>query len=84
VGARTVTAVRYQIRVQGHLDNTWSDWFEGLTLTNLTDGVTVLEGLLVDQPALHGVLIKIRDLGLPLLAVIRVVDAAGDAAGEPG
>jgi len=76
--------VRYQIRVQGHLDNTWSDWFEGLTLTNLADGVTVLEGLLVDQPALHGVLIKIRDLGLPLLAVIRVVDAAGAAAGEPG
>jgi hypothetical protein len=76
--------VRYQIRVQGHLDNTWSDWFDGLTLTNLADGVTVLEGLLVDQPALHGVLIKIRDLGLPLLAVIRVVDAAGDAAGEPG
>ena len=84
MGARTVTAVRYQIRVQGHLDNTWSDWFEGLTLTNLADGVTVLEGLLVDQPALHGVLIKIRDLGLPLLAVIRVVDATGDAAGEPG
>ena len=84
MGARTVTAVRYQIRVQGHLDNTWSEWFEGLTLTNLADGVTVLEGLLVDQPALHGVLIKIRDLGLPLLAVIRVVDAAGDAAGEPG
>ena len=83
MGARTVTAVRYQIRVQGHLDNTWSDWFEGLTLTNLADGVTVLEGLLVDQPALHGVLIKIRDLGLPLLAVIRLVDAAGDAAGEP-
>jgi hypothetical protein len=63
------TAVYYQICVQGHLDSTWSEWFEGLTITNLASGQTALVGYLVDQAALHGVLIKVRDLGLPLLGV---------------
>lgn len=63
----------YQIRVKGHLDCCWSDWFDGLlTLTHHEDGTTVLTGPVADQAALHGLLTKIRDLGLPLLAVMRV------------
>ena len=64
--------MRYQIRVQGHLDDAWSAWFEGLTITNLDGGEAVLEGCLVDQPALYGVLVKVCNLGLPLLALQRV------------
>ena len=64
-----VTAMRYQIRVQGHLDRGWSEWFAGLTITHEAGGDTTLEGELVDQAALHGVLVKVRDLGLRLLAV---------------
>jgi hypothetical protein len=64
--------VYYQIRIQGHLDSTWSEWFDGLAIVNLEGGVTMLEGNLVDQPALHGVLQKIRDLGLTLLSVAKV------------
>ena len=76
------TAVYYQIRVQGHLDDTWSEWFEGLTITHEPGGNTLLEGELVDQAALHGVLLKVRDLGLPLLGVTLVEGAgAGGALG---
>ena len=60
----------YAITVRGHLDDQWSTWFEGLTITNGANGEAVLAGPLVDQAALHGVLINIRDLGLPLIAVI--------------
>jgi hypothetical protein len=62
---------RYEIRLQGRLDARWADWFEGLTLTQESDGTTVLSGLVVDQAALHGLLAKVRDLGLPLIAVIQ-------------
>ncbi len=62
----------YRIRVGGHLDIGWSEWFEGLRLTHETKGETVLSGSIVDEAALHGVLAKVRDLGLPLLAVNRV------------
>jgi hypothetical protein len=62
---------RYEIRVQGHLDQCWSEWFDGLTISYDTDDNTVLHGPLVDEAALHGVLIKVRDLALPLLAVSR-------------
>ena len=62
----------YEIRVQGYLDQRWSAWFEGLTISYDGDDSTVLRGPLVDEAALHGVLIKIRDLTLPLLAVNRV------------
>jgi len=62
---------RYEIRVQGHLDQRWSEWFDGLAITYDGDGNTVLSGPLVDEAALHGVLIKVRDLALPLLAVSR-------------
>ena len=62
----------YEIRVQGRLDQRWSSWFDGLTLSYDGDDITVLRGTLVDEAALHGVLIKVRDLALPLLAVSRI------------
>src|SRR5947209_16696375 len=62
----------YQIVVKGHLDSEWSDWFDGLTITLADSGETILTGPVVDQTALHGVLIKIRDLGLPLLSLVRI------------
>ena len=62
----------YQIVVKGHLDSEWSDWFDGLTITMVDNGETILSGPIVDQTALHGVLIKIRDLGLPLLSLVRI------------
>ncbi len=63
----------YEIRVEGHLDQQWSEWFEGLTISHDGEGNTALRGSLVDPAALHGVLMKIRDLALPLLAVNRVI-----------
>ena len=62
----------YQIRLKGHLDPHWSDWFEGLAITLEDNGETVLTGPLVDQAALHGLLRKLRDLGIPLLSVVCV------------
>src|SRR4051794_25730029 len=59
----------YRIRVSGHLQDRWSDWFGGLEIQRQDDGTTVLSGPLIDQAALHGVLACIRDLGLPLLSV---------------
>ena len=64
----------YEIRLKGHLNARWADWFDGLTLTQESDGTTVLSGLVVDQAALHGLLSKVRDLGLPLIAVRRRTD----------
>jgi hypothetical protein len=61
----------YEIRLKGHLEPRWADWFDGLTLTRESDGTTVLSGSVVDQAALHGLLGKVRDLGLPLIAVRR-------------
>ena len=63
----------YQIRIQGHLSQQWNGWFDGLTITNTDDGLTLLSGPLADQATLFGVLLKIRDLGLPLLWINRVV-----------
>jgi hypothetical protein len=62
----------YQIKIKGHLDTHWSAWFDNMTISNEANGEAVLHGPIVDQAALHGVLIKIRDLGLPLLAVSTV------------
>ena len=59
----------YEIRVKGHLEDHWSEWFDGLEITNLENGEALLSGAIVDQAALHGVLAKVRDLGLPLVAV---------------
>lgn len=64
---------RYEIRIKGHLDDRWADWFEGLTITREGNGETLLRGPLVDQAALHGVLRKVRDLGLSLLSVNTAV-----------
>jgi hypothetical protein len=63
---------RYEITVRGHLDGSWSEWFNGMDIRNLSGGDAVLCGEVVDQPALHGLLIKIRDLGLPLVSVRTV------------
>jgi hypothetical protein len=62
----------YQITVKGHLDNRWADWFEGVTITLEDNGETLLTGPVLDQAALHGLLRKVRDLGLPLVSVIHV------------
>ena len=62
----------YQIRITGQLGREWTDWFEGLVITLEANGDTLLTGPVVDQAALHGVLKKVRDLGLPLVSVIRV------------
>jgi hypothetical protein len=59
----------FEIRVQGHLPPDWSDWFAGLTVTHDPGGITILQGSLPDQAALHGVLTRIRDLGIPLVEV---------------
>ena len=62
----------YHIRITGHLGREWTDWFEGLAITLEANGDTLLTGPVVDQAALHGVLKKVRDLGLPLVSVTRV------------
>jgi hypothetical protein len=63
---------RYEIRVKGHLDSRWAAWFDGLTLTHESDGTTLIHGPVADQAALHGLLQKIRDVGLPLVSVTQV------------
>jgi len=62
----------YEIRIKGHLDDRWADWFGGLTITLEDNGDTLLAGPVVDQAALHGLLRKVRDLGMPLISVIGV------------
>ena len=68
--------VWYQIRLQGHLDPQWAVWFDGMNITLTAAGDTLLTGPVVDQAALHGLLKKVRDLGLPLLAVVRATPSA--------
>ena len=70
---------RYEIRIKGHLDNRWADWFEGLAITLEDNGDTLLTGPVVDQAALHGLLRKVRDLAMPLLSVTRVRPGQADA-----
>lgn len=65
-------AGRYEIRLAGHLDTRWAAWFDGLSLTHRSDGTTVIDGPVVDQAALHGLLQKVRDIGLPLVSVIHL------------
>jgi len=63
---------RYRIRLNGRLAPRWAAWFDGMTITGETDGTTVMEGRVVDQSALHGLLATLRDIGLPLISVIPV------------
>lgn len=69
----------YQIRIAGLLDPSWSHWFDGLTINHMADDTTLMTGSLPDRAALHGVLNKIRDLGLTLLSVTTVPAESGDS-----
>ena len=62
----------YEIRLAGHLHPRWAAWFDGMSLTHDSDGTTVLSGPVVDQAALHGLLQRVRDVGLPLVSVTRI------------
>jgi hypothetical protein len=64
--------VVYQIRIKGHLDSKWSDWFEGQTITQEDNGDTLLTGPVVDQAALHGLLKRVRDIGLTLISLTQI------------
>jgi hypothetical protein len=68
------TPMRYSIRVKGHLGEQWSEWFDRMTITLEADGTTTLSGPVADQAALHGLLVRVRDLGLELISVDRVED----------
>jgi len=72
--------VIYEIRIKGHLDSQWTDWFEGLTISLEDNGETLLLGPVIDQAALHGLLKKVRDLGMPLISVCPVENSQKDAA----
>ncbi len=82
---RTVTpnaqAGRYEIRLTGRLDARWTAWFDGLTVRHDSDGTTVISGQVADQAALHGLLRRVRDLGLPLVSVIRIERVQPDTTG---
>ena len=75
---------RYEIRLKGHLDARWADRFEGLSFTHESDGTTILSGPVVDQAALHGLLRKVRDLGLPLVAVSPIKPSSADTSDAEG
>ena len=64
---------KYEIKIQGHLDTRWSEWFYGLTITHECDDATTLRGALPDQTVLHSVLARIRDMNLPLISVHKIV-----------
>ena len=65
-------AGRYEIRLKGHLAPRWAAWFDGLSLSSENDGTTIISGIVADQAALHGLLHRVRDIGLPLVSVTRV------------
>ena len=64
--------MQYEIRVEGHLGDRWAAWFDGLSITSEEDGTTVLRGPVVDQAALHGLLQKLRDVGIPLISLTPI------------
>lgn len=64
--------IAYEIRVKGHLDQHWSAWFDAMTITNVENGDTIISGSLLDQAALHGLLIKVYNLNLTLISVLRI------------
>ena len=70
----TDAPLRYELRIQGHLDQHWSTWFGGLALTCEDDGTTTLRGAVTDQAELHGLLTKVRDLGATLISLTSIGD----------
>ena len=74
---------RYEIRIQGHIDRRWAARFDGLPMRQEVDGTTVLAGVIADQAALHGLLERIRDLGLPLVSVTRIDPRDGPSGDAP-
>ena len=68
----------YEIRIMGHLNDRWAEWFDGMTITREANGETLISGLVVDQAALHSLLRRVRDLGIPLVLVKRVRRWPGD------
>jgi hypothetical protein len=76
-------ACRYEIRLGTHLAPRWATWFDGMTLTRAADGTTVLTGQVDDQAALHGLLAKVRDLGVPLVSVAQLDGGRPDPAAPP-
>jgi hypothetical protein len=72
-------ATVYQIRIKGHLGGQWKEWFGGLTVTMEDNGETLFTGPVIDQAALHGLLRKVRDLGMPLVSVVLVPPGQADA-----
>jgi hypothetical protein len=77
------TVPQYEIRVRGHLGPRWAAWFDGLSLSDTDDGITVIRGPVVDQAALHGLLQKLRDVGIPLVSLTEVPDATTTPGPEP-
>ena len=77
------TPGRYEIRVKGHLNSRWAAWFDGLSLSTESDGTTIIHAPVADQAALHGLLQKVRDVGLPLVSVTQLDSDQPDAPTEP-
>ncbi len=73
---------QYEIRIHGHLDDRWTGWFEGLTLTLEQNGDTLISGQVIDQAALFGLLRKVRDTGMRLVSVNRITATRGDSCGD--
>ena len=74
--------VQYEIRVEGHLPERWSAWFDGLDITGEDDGTTVIRGFVIDQAALHGLLQRLRDIGIPLISLARAEDVDTERPGR--
>ena len=77
------TPGRYEIRVKGHLNSRWAAWFDGLSLSTESDGTTIIHAPVADQAALHGLLQKVRDVGLPLVSVTQLDSDQPDAPTKP-
>jgi len=71
------TLTIYQIRIRGHLDSHWTDWFGNMTISLENNGDTIVTGPVVDQAALHGLLKRVRDLGMPLISVNQIKEKKG-------
>ena len=82
-GRKESTPTIYEIRIKGYLGSQWQEWFEGLTITPEEHGSTLLTGPVVDQAALHGLIKRVRDLGLPLISVNRLASGQSEAADVP-